>query len=76
MLPFLLLTLPHFVVGTVVPSHLGAAGSLDATRGYVKLPLRHQQASAPLVNRQSNDPIYDSGLTSPYVVDGELDFHS
>jgi hypothetical protein len=74
MLAFLLLTNLHVVFGTV-PPQLRATAGLDATRSYVKLPLRRQQQSIPSLKRQSNIPVYNLDLSSPYVVDSECGFH-
>jgi hypothetical protein len=75
MLAFMLLAILHVVFG-IVPPQLRATGSLDATRSYVKLPLRRQQKSTSSLKGQWNIPVYNLALSSPYVVDGECGFHS
>jgi hypothetical protein len=68
---FIVLVFMQAALATGASTRVHVSDSLEATGGYMALPLHRKQIPSPLTKRQSSAPIYTENLGLAYFIDGE-----
>jgi hypothetical protein len=68
---FIVLVFMQVVLSTAASARVHVSDGLEATGGYMALPIHRKQIPSPLEKRQSSAPIYTADLGLAYFIDGE-----